>query len=710
MTKPLIAAFALFTLIFTSIANSKEQHSQHGRQPTRDHADFIAHHSGDWLEPETWRGKQVPSMSASVSIPDGITVSINSIVPEPVNTIVIDGVLFFPGTRNAKLAVRTIHVGAQGALLIGTKSSPVNKERVVDIEFIGLESDPLGHGDVSGGLVSMGRVEFYGSNKTPYAISRSALTAGKKELYFESLDGWQVGDQLLFPATELNQEDELRIIHAIDPQDGLVKLDIALNEDHLLPKISNTLVPVANLSRNIRLSTRADVPVSRRAHTMFMNRQSGIVINGASFSRIGRTSANDTHTVPTDAKLPSNLINTIGRYAIHFHIRKGADRKKDPHIVSNSVITECAKHGVVNHGGHVEATYNVTFNCNGSHFFAENGSEVGSFTHNLAVRSNGSGEEFISREANADFGHGGHGFWMQGGGGVEVRGNFAFGHSDAAYFYFGQYMMEDGEVAYFDADNVLNSEVAENGLRILPRDIPISFSSNVAVSSLRGLDIWNHKERADHTVKSYVRDSVFYANKLTAIFIPYSKNIVLQNVIAIGTDDFHGIGLNTNVKTSGLSIENSVIEGYAVGLELPRHGVTQVNGLTLKNAINVRGSSPLSQNRIVEFENLNLVSMPNWKNLLSMDFDNALAELRYLKRPQYDFYLEGVKPTERGDLSMILEPSPIYVKSGKNPYVAKQLYFPEQNADVVPFENSEVEELKGLTNNYGISSEWLWVA
>ncbi len=547
----------------------------------------------------------------------------------------------------------------------------------------------------------MGRVEMYGASKEPYAIPTNKLISGTSTLYFDISTRWQIGDTLVFPATEYNGQDELRTIVEVQSAGKLIRLDRDLDDNHVLPDVIGNKVPVENLTRNIRISTRENVPLRLRAHTMFMHRQTGVVIDGVSFNRMGRTDAKQTHTVAIESgekPLPEELSNSIGRYSLHFHIRTGADRSVAPHIVKNSVIRDCAKHGVVNHGGHVEVSSNVTFQCTGSHFFAENGSEIGSFKNNLAIRSEGSGESFLSREANFDFGHGGHGLWVQGDGGVDVSGNFAFGHANSAYFYFGQYMLEDNKVVYFDAKNIKRPEFFEELDTVFPRDIPIFFSNNLAVSSLRGLDIWNHKEHASHNLSSIISDSSFYANKHNAIFIPYSKNLVLRNIIAIGTDGLKGIGVNTNTKTSGLVVEDSIVEGYLVGLELPRHGATKIDRLTMSNVINFRIWSPLSRNRTVELKNVSFNDLVEWSDLLDQGVSEVLGQLKLLKRQQYDFYMEGVRPTERGDLSMVFEPTQIVVESRDNDYVGKQIYFPEQSADFTPFSNTGVMELDDKSN------------
>ena len=82
-------------------------------------------------------------------------------------------------------------------------------------------------------------------------------------------------------------------------------------------------------------------------------------------------------------------------------------------MFAGNVIVDSPKHGLVNHGGHVVAENNVTYAVHGSHFFAENGSEVGAFRDNLAIYSKGSGDKVRARDCVFDFGHGGHGFWAR---------------------------------------------------------------------------------------------------------------------------------------------------------------------------------------------------------------------------------------------------------------------------------------------------------
>lgn len=667
---------------------------------------FLAVESGFWNDQSTWGEAGIPTKGASVTIPEGLSVKIRSIIDKDFERINVKGSLVFNGESDSFLSCRTLVVEKTGSLTIGSKDVPIRSDNSVEIEFLGTHKTQISEAEIGGGLVAMGKVEMYGAAKAAYSVPTIELTAGRSVLNFSESPNWSVGDQLVFPATEFDGEDEVRSIKTISNGGLSLELDRPLIFDHKLPKILKKSVPVGNLSRNIRISTRSGVPISERAHVIFMERQSGTVIDGVSFNRMGRTDAKMTHTLPASkneaSNSPESLSNSIGRYSVHFHVRSRADINKPPHVVKNSVVENCAKHGVVNHGGHVEASYNVTFGCVGSHFFAENGSEVGSFSNNLAIRSEGSGEHFLAREANSDFGHGGHGFWLQGGGGVLVTDNYAFGHSESAYFYFGQYMIEDNQVVYYDRKNLRDPSLFEDVENIFPRDIPIYFDNNLAASSKNGLDIWNNKEYAEHSADSLVLNSEFYSNHNNAIFIPYSKNLLLSNIVALGDKSFQGIGINTNTKTSGLKIQNSIIKNYLVGMDLPRHGTTDIDGITMSNIINFRIWSPLSRDRRIVLNNVDFQDFRSWTDFWEQDFSKKLEYFSKSKKKQYDFYMEGVKPTERGDLSMVFEPTAVIVESGNNDYVGKQIYFPEQAGDFVPFPNTEVPELQNKSN------ELLW--
>ena len=196
-------------------------------------------------------------------------------------------------------------------------------------------------------------------------------------------------------SSDLGQhEDELCAVKAVSADGKTITLDRPLAYNHGGIFGYTEAVPVGNLSRNVIVESENAQEISRRGHTMFMHTQD-VVIDSALFRELGRTSVEGTLTNPElkEGKLtPGTDANTIGRYAVHFHIRWGVTYQQQPFIVRNSAIDGSPKLGVVNHGGYGLVDHNVSYRVRGSHFFTENGSEIGRFHGNLAVRSFGTDE------------------------------------------------------------------------------------------------------------------------------------------------------------------------------------------------------------------------------------------------------------------------------------------------------------------------------
>src|SRR5262249_37164168 len=193
----------------------------------------------------------------------------------------------------------------------------------------------------------------------------------------------------------------------------------------------------------------------------------------------------------------------IGRYAVHFHLVSGASRRIPPHIFTDNVIVDSPKNGLVNHGGYLVAEDNVTFAIQGSHFLAENGSEIGAFRHNLAVLSRGSVEHMEWRQIGmCDFGHGGHGFWSNSPA-LVMESNYAFHHAGPAYVIFAAPIeaAEGTQNVFFRGGARIENFLQENldaPLRdmvtakyVTPTTIPFRFSRNTGANSRRRLEIWH---------------------------------------------------------------------------------------------------------------------------------------------------------------------------------------------------------------------------
>ncbi len=121
-------------------------------------------------------------------------------------------------------------------------------------------------------------------------------------------------------------------------------------------------VPVGNLSRNVVIESENSKDVSRRGHIMFMHTQD-VVLDSVLFRELGRTNVEGELTSPRvkDGKLEAGTdANSIGRYAVHFHIRWGATYKQQPFVVRNSAVVGSPKLGIVNHGGYGLVDDNVS--------------------------------------------------------------------------------------------------------------------------------------------------------------------------------------------------------------------------------------------------------------------------------------------------------------------------------------------------------------
>ncbi|MCA1397019.1 G8 domain-containing protein [Bradyrhizobium sp. BRP56] len=639
----------------------------------------IAASSGDWSAPSTWVQGKPPADGAKVRIPSGLTVKIDKEFTAKIDWIRVDGALVWSTDQATSVKVGTIVVTPDGALEMGTVDHPVSKTVVAKLTFAARtfrdrEHDPF---DMAGGLISMGAIRIHGAEKTAWKIPQSQLVAGVAVFQFDRpASNWSAGDELIVPGTsDLNSEDETPIIVSVEGE--RIVLDRPLKYSHLTP--DGTSVPIGNLTRNVRVSSEAAASFSARGHIMFLHQQTGVNIDGAEFRDLGRTDTKRAQTAPdldeTGKLVPGSDDNTIGRYALHFHVVSGARIDIPPHVVRNSVARGSPKHGIVNHGGHLLAENNVTFAIAGSHFLAENGTEIGSFRGNLAIRSTGSGEDIVSRMGIFDNGHQGHGFWMQSAG-VRVTDNWAFGHAAGAYVVFGYSFAEGGNRTYFNARNTDNRVNADVDGRISTSDVDLYFARNHAAGSTDGVEIWNHKLLAPHPSQSLIEDITVWNVSRHALFIPYVRDTLIRNVYAYGGErhmdtDF---AIGGNSQTENITFQNVTAERFPTGLVLPRRGINAVDGAFLRNRTNIMIESANRPFRVVTLRNIHVPSEGATTN----------------------FDLKDMAVPANGDVAMLFENDRIFWNDSAGKTF--RLYFGSQNENFVPFANSGPTDLKGLTS------------
>ncbi|MCH9651708.1 MAG: G8 domain-containing protein [Deltaproteobacteria bacterium] len=676
-----------------------EQHQLH-RLVLSSRASHQALASGDWSDPSTWKDGRVPKAGAEVWIPTGARVEVTrDHGSAALDWILVDGELAFAPDRTTALKVVTLVISESGRFQIGSADQRVavgKRARLIFADRGERDShrDPM---DLSGGLLASGRVELYGATKTAWVLPQGGLTKGVREVSVGDFpEGWQAGDEVLIPGTAPDgEQDEVLTLSRVSAKQGRLRFDRPLEFDHPAPQ--GVQVPIGNLTRNIVISSESYRDISRRGHVMFMHQQTGVVIDGVAFRNLGRTDTRIAHTFPRldgrEKLVPGTDANTIARYAVHFHVRAGADREVDPHIFRRSVIVDSPKHGLVNHGGHVLAQENVTYRVDGSHFFGENGSEIGTFEGNLAVRSGGSPEGYKgfglkSRMYMFDFGHGGHGFWTQGAG-IVMKGNYAFGHQGAGFSIYSIPMEEGGGKVEFQAAN-LGREMRSRGAKALDiRNVPFEFYGNYAAASHAGLEIWRHQRYLEPQPDrvSRVEDSTFWGVRGDAVVLTYSRNIAFRNVRLYGNPqrlEAKGFG-GVNSTTGSLTFDNVHVEGFRIGIDLPTRGDNAVRNSYLNNHRNIRVR--LLRNR---------------------GFDATLENLEFgtLDVPrQFDIFMEGWsaesgETPHRADLSGLFERARVIVKGTKPGLDGKQIYFREQAWNAFPYNGLGVPELEGKSSHY----------
>jgi hypothetical protein len=688
-------------------------------------ATHVAVADGAWGEAKTWSRATVPGTGARVVIPRERTVTIaGQYAKERLDWLRVDGTLRFDPHVNTGLKVVTLVGNVKSTIEIGTDKERVHPDRSARL-ILGdrgerndaqRQRDPY---DLGGGFLSHGRVRLFGAEYTSHAMPTAVPKKSATEVHFATAPrGWKVGDKLLFPGLDRQQDfrdigidpwtgremprgqhqDEERAIAAVSADGRTITLDRALTYQHGDIYGYAEAVPVGNLTRNVVIESENSEQVSRRGHIMFMHTQD-VVIDSVLFRELGRTSVEGTLTSPRvkDGRLePGTDDNSIGRYAVHFHIRWGATYKQQPFVVRNSAIDGSPKLGVVNHGGYGLVDDNVSYRVQGSHFFTENGSEIGRFKGNLAVRSNGTdgdddgvpvpGKYAYNHPLN--IGHGGHGFWLQGGG-VDVTDNVAIGHSYSA---FGFFVANNRIVTYggpqephnpltkgtrwervdvFLAANLKDRSLAHGQPWLPTSAVPfhaarcIGLASRIGIRT-RGID--RTEFVVLHDKRDLIEDCRFVWNA-EGCPLGYSPGIhTFRNVQFIGSDPVRGplsgAGIGSFNHIAGfLELENVTIDGYATGCALPPRGIHSIRRGSLNGRRKLVVSGPWGGKLLVEGVKFGqMKGEESAKILFGSDYNDQLYG-----GPPYSNWTRKLQPFE-------------FVYNGR------QVYHDDQKPDAIPFD------------------------
>lgn len=661
-------------------------------------ATHIATQSGNWANAATWSNGVIPDAGARVIIPEGITVRFNTEMKEAIFTLRIDGTLNFANRRDTLLKVDTIIVNTMGALYIGMENNPIASNATAKIVFpdstrIDLDWDPL---MLSRGIVSRGQVRMFGQDVTPQVELLEDPRAGDRVLYLSEVPtNWKPGDRIVITGTNTNNvlyRSEERVIRAIFGRSVLVD---PLQYDHLTPEGHDLHVHVANMERNIVLTGEGTNRVEQRPHTMFVHNPD-IEIENIAVYGFGRTDKTERIGTSVYRNGQEVAFNSRGRYAVHFH-RTGVDPSIDPVEVRGSVIWGSPGWGLVNHQSHVIMEDNVAYQVVGSSFVTEDGNEIGAMRRNLSIDSTGSEDDITARTDIHDFGHGGHGFWLQGPG-VELVDNVSSGSRGAAFSIF-----TASTRTMFDAVNMDDPSLAAGHQAIPLGSVPqTTFRGNTAYASRSGVEFWMHN-MAMNDGQTVVEDFVSWNSRLAGIDLHHTAHVTFKDVTIIGNEKYAGYGVFTNRYVHDIVFDNIHIEGVETGIEVPLRRSTEIIGgyISAVNAIYLEAAQDTI--RSVKFKGLPQVPL--------------LSESQLNGREQKHFLVPTTVNLEHRDFDVLTAYDDITVDLtyGLSTPVKNEMriYFPTHAPDYVPFKSSEAAGLvpteylnltnRQLQNRYGIS-------
>ena len=559
--------------------------------------DRVVVKSGRWSQPSTWSGGQLPQAGENIHVPAGMRLVVNVVDHTSINTLRVDGILKFPSRRNVSIKVDTLIVTDQGKFILGTKKNPIQAGKTVEIIIadngpIDRQWDPE---NMSRGIILHGKTRIFGTEKTPYHPLSIHPGLGETHIQLsEDPIGWKVGDKIVITATRFRKKqsadtsyvtyDELRRIASINGRDITLgdindaQVPDPLNYDHV-PSNSSMPVYAANLTRNIIFKGEGGdfIPAAERGHFMIIH-NSDAIVKGAGFYHLGRTDKSrpiDDFELDANGRrvrdsqgnyIPGPKNNPRGRYAMHFHHTGVADSSSKPAICSGNAVISSPGWGFVIHGSQVDMNNNASFDVYGSHFVSEDGNELGSLEHNIAIRAEGWNSQPKARMLNHDLGHSGHGFWLEGRN-LKVEDNVVSGAYRAGLVYFHRHDPNlSGVDLEIPAHNLLthHKEIVKGRATIAYDNVPITHQKNMTVlASGKLLTVIKANGNQGHNVRSRLESLKGYA-VMNGLDIQYTQKYTFKDLVIVA-DQATGSwdeGVLMNTSTRNMAIVNAQIDGF----------------------------------------------------------------------------------------------------------------------------------------------------
>jgi hypothetical protein len=272
---------------------------------------------GPWSDPQTWAGGTVPAAGSRVAIAGPVVLDVDAAVGG-LDIARGASLTFAPASS---LVLRSTANIVNAGLLVMRPTLPSVVHR---IEFAGIdEAKFVGGGmsvlatDVGLWVMDDGRLDLFGSPRSPWLCATSALAPGQRTLQVDgNPSGWQVGDEIVVTPTakvdveaETGFQHDLMTIAAVDGR--TITFTNGLRFGHpttAVGPLGTATAEVLNLTRNVRIEGSP----TGHAH-VFIHSQRPQSVKFAALRHLGPRHHNPERDDPR-AKT-----DVLGRYGLHFH-------------------------------------------------------------------------------------------------------------------------------------------------------------------------------------------------------------------------------------------------------------------------------------------------------------------------------------------------------------------------------------------------------
>ncbi|TXT33034.1 MAG: hypothetical protein FD138_1974, partial [Planctomycetota bacterium] len=242
--------------------------------------------------------------------------------------------------------------------------------------------------------------------------------------------------------------------------------------------------------------------------------------------------------------------------------------------------------------------------------------------------------------------------------------------------------------------------IASGAERIEVYDVPITqFHDNVAYANAWGVSLTYVLFRFDqdaarprHGVGNTIENLTLW-NNVRGLNAYYVANATFRNITVVGSPSGKNeFGIKAHLNSSGLRFENVAVEGYNVGISVPRAGATVIHNARLNNSNNIWILSHFARPAIGDES----ASSPPPRTVL-IDGDIRFSGSR-------NILMKSDYRAREETFAGVFVPDIVTLNYG--PYQNRRVYYTGQGANVVPFPSAQPflpPEYVGLTNQQLLS-------